>query len=217
MTPCDWVMLKLTVITMSEPGRSARVDENLRAGRVRGRRARAGSLDVAAGEFLALMGPSGSGKTHAAEPASPASTGRRRADSRSLGTDVSRCSAARPGAPGAARHVGYIFQPFNLIPVLTAYENVELPLLLHAAVASASGASTCATALELGRPGRPRRPLPAPALRRAGAARRHRPGDRHRPDAHRRRRADRRPRRRDGRRGARRCSGGSTRSSARRS
>jgi putative ABC transport system ATP-binding protein len=86
------------------------------------------SLDIASGEFLALMGPSGSGKTTllnmiAAIDAPTAG------ELRVMGEDIFRLSD-RQAARWRNEHVGYIFQTFNLIPVLTAYENVELPLLL---------------------------------------------------------------------------------------
>ncbi len=86
-------------------------------------------LDVDAGEFLALMGPSGSGKTTLlnliAGIDSPT-----RGTLRIGGTDLSSLS---PNALAAwrSKNVGYVFQLYNLVPVLTAYENVELPLLLH--------------------------------------------------------------------------------------
>lgn len=86
-------------------------------------------LDVAQGEFLALMGPSGSGKTTLlnliAGIDSPT-------DGELLigGQDVARLSRSRL-ADWRSEHIGYIFQLYNLVPVLTAYENVELPLLLH--------------------------------------------------------------------------------------
>jgi len=86
-------------------------------------------LDVPRGDFLALMGPSGSGKTTLlnliAGIDSP--TGG------SLvieGTDLASLGRAKLAAWRSA-HVGYVFQLYNLVPVLTAYENVELPLLLH--------------------------------------------------------------------------------------
>ena len=85
-------------------------------------------LDIPEGDFLALMGPSGSGKSTLLNLLSgidrPTSGG-----VEVIGTDVGRLSESQLAA-WRNRHVGYIFQSFNLIPVLTAYENVELPLLL---------------------------------------------------------------------------------------
>ena len=86
-------------------------------------------LDVDSGSFLALMGPSGSGKTTLlnliAGIDSPTS-GSLKIDGRELG-EMSRSELAA----WRAEYIGYIFQLYNLVPVLTAYENVELPLLLH--------------------------------------------------------------------------------------
>lgn len=86
------------------------------------------SLEVPAGEFLALMGPSGSGKTTLLN----------------LIGGLDRCSAGSVRVAGQAleqlssgalaawraRHVGFVFQFYNLLPVLSAVRNVELPLLL---------------------------------------------------------------------------------------
>jgi putative ABC transport system ATP-binding protein len=86
-------------------------------------------LDVARGEFLALMGPSGSGKTTLLNLIA----GIDRPTEGTLtidGVEISRLSRSRL-ADWRANNVGYIFQLYNLVPVLTAYENVELPLLLH--------------------------------------------------------------------------------------
>jgi putative ABC transport system ATP-binding protein len=86
-------------------------------------------LDIEEGAFLALMGPSGSGKTTLLNLIA----GIDRPTSGSLvieGQDISELSRSRLAA-WRADHIGYIFQLYNLIPVLTAYENVELPLLLH--------------------------------------------------------------------------------------
>ncbi len=87
-------------------------------------------LDVERGEFVALMGPSGSGKTTllnlVAGIDSP-TRGELTVDGVALGS-LSRNKLAA----WRAQHVGYVFQLYNLVPVLTAYENVELPLLLHA-------------------------------------------------------------------------------------
>ena len=86
-------------------------------------------LDVPAGDFLALMGPSGSGKTTLlnliAGIDSPTS-GSLTID----GTNLARLSRSKLAA-WRSQHVGYVFQLYNLVPVLTAYENVELPMLLH--------------------------------------------------------------------------------------
>jgi len=86
------------------------------------------SLEIASGEFLALMGPSGSGKTTLLNmiAAIDKPTG---GELRVLGENIFRFSD--PQAAGwRNEHIGYVFQTFNLIPVLTAFENVELPLLL---------------------------------------------------------------------------------------
>ncbi len=86
------------------------------------------SLDVPEGEFLALMGPSGSGKTTLLNLIA----GIDRPNKGSVivaGTDVTKLGESAL-AKWRARHVGFIFQFYNLIPVLTAYENVELPILL---------------------------------------------------------------------------------------
>lgn len=85
-------------------------------------------LDVPRGEFLALMGPSGSGKTTLlnliAGIDSP-TTGQLNIGGRELG-QMSRGELTE----WRARHCGYIFQLYHLVPILTAYENIELPLLL---------------------------------------------------------------------------------------
>lgn len=86
-------------------------------------------LDVPAGDFLALMGPSGSGKTTLLNLIA----GIDRPSGGQLnigGTDIATLSRSRL-ADWRSMHVGYVFQLYNLVPVLTAYENVELPLLLH--------------------------------------------------------------------------------------
>ena len=86
------------------------------------------SLTIAAAEFLALMGPSGSGKSTLLNLIA----GLDRVDSGTIrvgGVDIAALSEAQLAAWRAA-HVGFIFQFYNLIPVLTAFENVELPLIL---------------------------------------------------------------------------------------
>ena len=85
-------------------------------------------LDIQEGEFVALMGPSGSGKTTLLNLLAGVDTptsGRIVID----GADISKLSESEL-APWRHRHVGFIFQFYNLIPVLTARENVELPLKL---------------------------------------------------------------------------------------
>jgi putative ABC transport system ATP-binding protein len=86
------------------------------------------NLDIQEGEFLALMGPSGSGKSTLLNLIA----GLDQVDSGTLivgGVDLTALSESELAA-WRATHVGFIFQFYNLIPVLTAYENVELPLLL---------------------------------------------------------------------------------------
>mgnify|MGYP003575151447 FL=1 len=85
-------------------------------------------LDVAAGEFLALMGPSGSGKTTLLNLIG----GLDRPDRGEITVAGERLDALSPGklTKWRARHVGFIFQFYNLLPVLTAERNVEVPLLL---------------------------------------------------------------------------------------
>jgi putative ABC transport system ATP-binding protein len=86
------------------------------------------NLDVAQGDFVAFMGPSGSGKTTLLNllggldlPTSGSIT---------VAGDQIINMSGRKLAAWRARHVGFIFQMYNLIPVLTAFQNVELPLLL---------------------------------------------------------------------------------------
>jgi len=86
------------------------------------------SLEVAPGEFLGLMGPSGSGKTTLLNLI--AGLDRPSQGEVWVGDQlISRMSEAQL-ARWRTRHVGFIFQFYHLLPVLTAYENVELPLLL---------------------------------------------------------------------------------------
>ncbi len=86
------------------------------------------SLEIAAGEFLTLMGPSGSGKStllHIIAGIDRPSEG----ECLVQGIDVARLNESQL-ADWRNQNVGFVFQTFNLIPVLTAAENVELPLLL---------------------------------------------------------------------------------------
>jgi len=86
------------------------------------------NLDVDQADFVAFMGPSGSGKTTLLNllggldvPSAGSIT--------VAGDEVTHMSASKL-TQWRARHVGFIFQMYNLIPVLTAFQNVELPLLL---------------------------------------------------------------------------------------
>lgn len=86
-------------------------------------------LSLARGSFIALMGPSGSGKTtllNLFAGIDRPTAGKLIVD----GQDISHLSRASL-AEWRARTVGYVFQLYHLVPVLTAYENVELPLYLH--------------------------------------------------------------------------------------
>jgi putative ABC transport system ATP-binding protein len=86
-------------------------------------------IDIEAGSFVALMGPSGSGKTtllNLLAGIDRPTGGTIEIGGQDIG-DLSRNGLAA----WRSAHVGYIFQLYNLVPVLTAYENVELPLLLH--------------------------------------------------------------------------------------
>jgi len=86
------------------------------------------TVDVPRGDFLALMGPSGSGKStllNLIAGIDRPTSGRISVD----GREISRFNESAL-ASWRARHVGFIFQLYNLIPVLNAFENVELPLLL---------------------------------------------------------------------------------------
>jgi len=86
------------------------------------------NLDVEEGEFVAFMGPSGSGKTTLLNLLG----GLDKPSAGSImvaGEEITRMSA-RELTAWRARHVGFVFQMYNLIPVLTAFQNVELPLLL---------------------------------------------------------------------------------------
>jgi len=86
------------------------------------------SLDIQQGEFLSLMGPSGSGKStllHIIAGIDQATSG----DCWVLGHNVTDMTEDELST-WRNEHIGFVFQSFNLIPVLTAFENVEMPLLL---------------------------------------------------------------------------------------
>jgi putative ABC transport system ATP-binding protein len=86
------------------------------------------SLEVEPGSFTALMGPSGSGKSTLLNLIA----GLDRPTSGTVRVGDAEVSTMKPAALAAwrSRHVGFVFQQLNLLPVLTAFQNVELPLLL---------------------------------------------------------------------------------------
>ena len=86
------------------------------------------NLDVSAGEFVAFMGPSGSGKTTLLNLLGGLDVPTRGSIT-VAGDEITHMSSGKL-TEWRARHVGFIFQMYNLIPVLTAFQNVELPLLL---------------------------------------------------------------------------------------
>ena len=95
------------------------------------------SIDIAKGEFLALMGPSGSGKTtllNMIAAIDRPTSGELYVLGQNPSGSVGMLNVFEFNDAQIARwrneHIGYVFQTFNLIPVLTAFENVELPLLL---------------------------------------------------------------------------------------
>jgi putative ABC transport system ATP-binding protein len=104
------------------------------------------NLDVEAGEFVAFMGPSGSGKTTLLNllggldvPTQGSIT--------VAGDEITHMSTGKL-TTWRARHVGFVFQMYNLIPVLTAFQNVELPLLLTS-LSKAQRKKHVETAMEL--------------------------------------------------------------------
>jgi len=104
------------------------------------------SLNIEQGDFLALMGPSGSGKStllNLLAGIDRCTEG----EVDVLGTNLARLSESQLAGWRNA-HIGYIFQTFNLVPVLTAFENVELPLLLTK-LSKADRRRNVTTALEL--------------------------------------------------------------------
>jgi putative ABC transport system ATP-binding protein len=100
-------------------------------------------LEVAQGEFVAVMGPSGSGKTtllNCVSGLDEIDAGRVLVDGKSI-HELSDAARTRH----RAAEMGFIFQAFNLIPVFTATENVELPLLLVGRRCAASASGTGST------------------------------------------------------------------------
>ena len=104
------------------------------------------NLDIHEGDFFALMGPSGSGKSTLLNLLAGIDR-TTEGEVEVLGTQLARLSESQM-ATWRNSHIGYIFQTFNLVPVLTAFENVELPLLLTK-LSKAQRRKNVETALEL--------------------------------------------------------------------
>src|SRR5882762_3682462 len=104
------------------------------------------SLEVPEGEFLALMGPSGSGKTTLLNLI--AGLDQPSKGTIQVGGQLISSMSESQLAKWRTRHVGFVFQFYHLLPVLTAYENVELPLLLLP-MSSADRKRQVTTALDL--------------------------------------------------------------------
>jgi putative ABC transport system ATP-binding protein len=104
------------------------------------------NLDIHEGDFFALMGPSGSGKSTLLNLLAGIDR-TTEGEVEVLGTQLARLSESQM-AVWRNSHIGYIFQTFNLVPVLTAFENVELPLLLTK-LSKAQRRKNVETALEL--------------------------------------------------------------------
>lgn len=105
------------------------------------------TLDIQQGEFFCLMGPSGSGKStllHLVAGIDRPTSG----EIQVLGDDIGSLSE-RELARWRSANIGYVFQTFNLIPVLSAWENVELPLLLEKGLSRKERLQRSKTALEL--------------------------------------------------------------------
>jgi len=104
-------------------------------------------LDVRRGEFLALMGPSGSGKTtllNLIAGIDQPTAGELHIGNQNI-AQMSRSQLTK----WRAHHCGYIFQLYHLVPILSAFENVELPLLLDKSLSRAERRERVHTALEL--------------------------------------------------------------------
>ena len=170
------------------------VDKRYDTGKVQVRALRGVDLAVRRGEMVAIMGPSGCGKTtllNCLSGLDEIDGGDVLIEGVSLGamSDEQRTDYR-------ARRMGFVFQFYNLMPVLTAVENVELPLLV-ARVGGREARRRAMEALELVGLDRARRARSRRALRRPAPARDDRPRARQRPGDRVGRRADRRPRQRE--------------------
>ena len=136
------------------------------------------SVDIAAGRLTAVMGPSGSGKStlmHILAGLDQPTSG----EVTVAGEDITGLNDTEL-TKLRRDHIGFIFQFFNLLPMLTAAENIALPLKL---AGGKPDPAVAGGARRPGRPDRPPRPPPVRALRRPAAARRRRPRARLAPDA----------------------------------
>ena len=170
------------------------VDKLYDTGKVQVHALRGVSFAVSRGEMVAIMGPSGCGKTTLLNCLS----GLDRIDAGDVlieGVELSGMSD-ETRTDYRARHMGFVFQFYNLMPVLSAVENVELPLLV-ARVPAEGGAPQGARGARPGRARRARGARPRRALRRPAPARDDRARARQRPGHRLGRRADRRPRQRE--------------------
>jgi putative ABC transport system ATP-binding protein len=124
--------------------------KNLTKGYVRGKQRvevlRDLSLEIEAGEFVAIMGPSGSGKSTLLNIIGGLDRPDR-GELRVAGEDIAKLSSSRL-AKWRSRNVGFVFQFYNLLPVLTAERNVEVPLLLTS-LSAAKRRSSVQAALKL--------------------------------------------------------------------
>ena len=136
------------------------------------------NLDVDQGDFVGFMGPSGSGKTTLLNLLGALDVPTAGTIS-VAGDEITHMSSGKL-TEWRARHVGFVFQMYNLIPVLTAFQNVELPLLLTK-LSNSERRQHVETALAIVGL-RTDEPLSTPALRRAGTARGNRPRHCCRPD-----------------------------------
>lgn len=126
--------------------RCIQVSKSFRRGSEEIRVLQALNLEVPEGQFLALMGPSGSGKTTLLNLI--AGLDRPTTGTIQVGPDVVSAMSESELARWRTRHVGFVFQFYHLLSVLTAYENVELPLLLLP-LSAARRREQVLTALEL--------------------------------------------------------------------
>ena len=154
-----------------------RVTKVYRTGTIAVAALRGVSLTIAQGEYVAVIGPSGSGKStlmHILGCLDTPTSG----DYHLAGENVSNMSEASL-AEVRNRRIGFVFQQFNLLASMSAWQNVELPLV-YAGVPRAERKSRAMDALGSRGPGRPGAPPARRALRRPAAAGRGGPGPRHR-------------------------------------